>query len=79
VDVSKGFGQSQLDADHPTPGGITQYIPIDPQAAGPPPLEQYAPVIPVRVDSPTPLPSRAYTVFLTAPLTTGGAQQLLDW
>jgi hypothetical protein len=42
--------QRQLDAGHPTPG-ITQYIPIDP---GPPPLEQYAPVIPVRVVSPTP-------------------------
>ena len=38
--------QRQLDADYPTPG-ITQYIP------GPPPLEQYAPAIPVRVVSPT--------------------------
>jgi hypothetical protein len=59
VAVPKGLGQhrgnqSQLDADHPTPG-ITQYIPIDP---GPPPLEQFAPVIPVRVVSLTPLPSK---------------------
>jgi hypothetical protein len=46
-------GQYQLDADHPTPG-ITQYIPIDP---GPPPPEHYAPAIPVRVVSSTPLPS----------------------
>jgi hypothetical protein len=37
--------QRQLDADHPT-AGITQYVP------GPPPLEQYAPEIPVRVLSP---------------------------
>jgi hypothetical protein len=43
--------QRQLDADHATPG-ITQYIPIHP---GPPPLEQYAPAIPVRVlSNPTP-------------------------
>ena len=55
VTVPKGFGQRQLDADHPTPG-ITQYIPTDP---GPPPLEQYAPAVPasVRVFYPTPLPS----------------------
>jgi hypothetical protein len=46
--------QRQLDANHPTLG-ITQYIPIDP---GPPPLEQYAPAIPVRVVSPTPLPNK---------------------
>jgi hypothetical protein len=56
VAVPKGFGQHrgnenqrQLDADHPTPG-ITQYIPIHP---GPPPLEQHAPEIPVRLVSPT--------------------------
>ena len=53
VAVPKAFGQRQLDADHPTPGGITQYIPTDP---GPPPLEQYAPAVPVRVVSPTLLP-----------------------
>ncbi|KAI0281408.1 hypothetical protein BGY98DRAFT_1094890 [Russula aff. rugulosa BPL654] len=41
--VNIGFGQRQLDANHPTPGGITQYIPTD---LGPPPLEQYAPAIP---------------------------------
>jgi hypothetical protein len=53
VAVLKGLGQQrQLDADHATPR-IIQYIPIHP---GPPPLEQYAPVIPVRVVSPTPLP-----------------------
>jgi hypothetical protein len=52
--------QRQLDADHVTPG-ITQYIPIHPC---PPPLEQYAPVIPVRVASPTPLPS-LYTYSLS--------------
>ena len=64
VAVPKGLGQHrgnesqhQLDADHATPG-IAQYIPT-----GPPPLEQYAPAIPVRVVSPTPLPC-AYTVFL---------------
>jgi hypothetical protein len=57
VSVPKDLGQHQwdqsqrqLDADHPTPG-VTQYdIPIYP---GPPPLEQYAPAIPVRVVSPT--------------------------
>ena len=72
--VPKGLGQHQgnqiqrqLDAGHPTPG-ITQYVP------GPPPLERYAPAIPVRVVSPT--PPRTYTIFLTAPLTTGGALQL---
>jgi len=52
--------QRQLDTNHATPG-ITQYIPIHP---GPPPLEQYAPAIPVRVVSPTLLPC-AYTLFLT--------------
>ncbi|KAI0281415.1 hypothetical protein BGY98DRAFT_958881 [Russula aff. rugulosa BPL654] len=41
--VAIGFGQRQLDAGHPTPGEITQYIPINP---GPPALEQYAPAIP---------------------------------
>jgi hypothetical protein len=77
VAVPKGLGQHQgnqsqrqLDADHPAPG-ITQYVP------GPAPLERYAPAIPVRVISPTPLPSScAYTVFLTAPLATGGTLQL---
>src|ERR1700679_48077 len=55
VAVLKGLGQQrQLDADRATPG-ITQYIPIDP---GPPPFEQYAPAIPVRVVSPSPLPSK---------------------
>jgi hypothetical protein len=75
VAVPKGLGQHrgnqsqlQLDADHPTPG-ITQYVP------GPPPLEQYAPAIPVRVVSPTHLHC-PHTIFLTAPLTTGGALQL---
>jgi hypothetical protein len=60
VAVPKGLGQHQgeqskrqLNPDHPTPG-TTQYIPIE---HGPPPLEQYAPAIPVRVVSPTPLPS----------------------
>jgi hypothetical protein len=80
VAVPKGFGQRQgdqrqrqLDVDHPTPG-VTQYsIPIYP---GPPPLEQYAPAIPVRVVSPTLSLPCANTVFLTAPLTAGGAQQL---
>ena len=77
VAVPKGLGQhrgnqSQLEADHPAPG-ITQYIPIDP---GPPPLEQYAPAIPVRVVSPTPLPSLCIYSFLTAPLTAGCAQPL---
>jgi hypothetical protein len=52
VVVPKGLGQ--LDADHTTPGGITQYIPTYPGQAPP---EQYAPAIPVRVISPTPLPS----------------------
>ena len=55
VAVPKGHGQRQrqLDAYHPTPG--IQYISADP---GPPPLGQYAPaIIPVRVVSPTPLPS----------------------
>jgi hypothetical protein len=51
VAVPKGFGQRQLDANHPTPGGITQYIPTD---LGPPPLEQYAPAIPVRLVYPAP-------------------------
>ena len=55
VAVLKGLGQhggnqSQLGADHPTPGGITQNIQIDP---GPPPLGQYAPAIPVRAVSPS--------------------------
>jgi hypothetical protein len=57
--VSKGLGQHRgnesqlhLDTNHPTPG--IQYIPAD---SGPPPLEQYAPAIPVRVVSTTPLPS----------------------
>jgi hypothetical protein len=63
--------QRQLDADHPAPG-IPQYIPNDP---GLPPLEQYAPAIPVRVVSPTPLPSLRMS-FLLAPLTAGGALQL---
>jgi hypothetical protein len=54
VAAPKGLGQRQLDADHPTPGGITQYIPTYP---GPPPLEQYAPATPVRVVSPTLFPS----------------------
>ena len=48
--VPKGPGQRQLDADHPTPVGIIQYIPTYP---GPPPLEQYAHATPVRVVSPT--------------------------
>jgi hypothetical protein len=59
VAVPKGLGQyrgnesqGQLDTDHHTPG--IQYIPADP---GSPPLEQYPPAIPVRVVSPTPLPS----------------------
>ena len=51
--VPKGLGQRQLDAGHPTPGEITQYIPISP---GPPPLEQYAPAIPVRPVYPAPFP-----------------------
>jgi hypothetical protein len=68
VVVPKGLGryrgnesQGQLDADsdHPTPG-ITQYIPIDP---GPPPLEQYTHAIPVRVVSPTPLPSSDSCIY----------------
>ena len=73
--VPKGFGQRQLDVDHPTLSEITQYIPTYP---GPPPLEQYAPAIPVRVVSLCSLPF-AYTVFLTVPLAAGGAQQLPLW
>jgi len=41
-------GRRQFDAGHHVPG-ITQSIPIAP---GPPPLEQYAPGIPVRGVSP---------------------------
>ena len=69
VAVSKDLGQGnqsqrQLDAHHPSPGGITQYVPIDP---GPLPLEQYAPAIPVRVIFPTPLPSLwIYILFYRA-------------
>ena len=44
--------QRQLHTDRPTPG--IQYIPPDP---GPHMLGQYVPVIPVRVVTPTPLPS----------------------
>jgi hypothetical protein len=70
VAVLKGLGQRQIDTYHPTPR-ITQYVPIDP---GLPPPEQYAPAVPVRVVSRS-LPC-VYAVFLTAPLTVGGAQQL---
>ena len=62
VAVSKGFGQSQLDADHLTPGGIIQNIPTDP---GSPLLEQYAPALPVRVVSPNPAPFSCICIFLT--------------
>ena len=54
VSTRKGLGQHQPDADHSTLG-IIQYIPSDP--AGPPPPEGYAPAIPVRVVTPTLLPS----------------------
>ena len=54
--------QRQHDADYLTPGITQYYVP------GPPPLEQYAPAIPVRVVSQTPLPCNdAYTIFLTVP------------
>ena len=82
VALPKGLGQyrgnqsqRQLDVDHPTPG-VTQYIPID---LGPPLLEQYPPVIPVRVVSPTHAPFLVHILvqpFLLQPLTAGGAQQL---
>ena len=68
VALPKGLGQHlgnqsqrQLDADHPTPG-IAQYIPIDPQA-GPPPLEQFPPAIPVRLISQPPLPSSCIYLY----------------
>jgi hypothetical protein len=62
-------GRRQSDAGHPVPG-ITQSIPTAP---GPPPLEQYAPGIPVRGVSP-PAPFLVHIALLTAPLTVGASQ-----
>jgi len=70
-------GRHQFDAGHAGHAvpGITQSIPTAP---GPPPLEQYAPGIPVRGVSP-PTPFLVHIALLTAPVTVGGANQLVYW